>query len=393
MALEIFNWLKDFSGYLNLGFKRAVVPRMKKGVDYTEPKYKDQVRQVVENIHPKQMKLRVSKVIKETTTTKTFRFERLDAPLPPFRAGQYVNLFVEIKGVRTSRPYSISSVPGGDLLDLTVRKKPGGFISPFLLSKLKKSDELTSTGPLGHFYPEPLIDGADLVFIAGGSGITPFMSMLREQLTKGWPQKITLLYGARTPKDVVFGKELKAMARQSERFNYTLVISEPPKGYKGETGFLDSKIMKKLIGEVEKKTFFICGPNVMYDYCIPELKKLKVPVHKIRRELYGPPDPVTEQPGWPKKIKAKDQFKVEVAGRKSFSAPAGEPLINSLERNHLVIPAECRSGECSACRIKLIRGKVFMPENVGLRESDHHTGHIHACVSYPLTDIEIRLEG
>lgn len=393
MALEIFEWLKDFSGYLNLGFKRALFPILKTGVDYTEPKYKDLVRQVVENIHPKKMQLRVLEVIEETSSTKTFRFERLDSPFPPFRAGQYVNLFVEIEGVRTSRPYSISSAPGEDFIDLTVSKKPGGFVSPFLFSSVKAGDELTSTGPLGHFYPEPLIDHNDLVFLAGGSGITPFMSILREQNKKGWLQSITLLYGARTPEDAVFADEIGAMAKKNKPFNYSLVISEPSKDYKGNKGFLDAKIIKKRIENAKDKTFFLCGPNAMYDFCVPELQKLKVPMYKVRRELYGPPEPVVEQPGWPKKIKAEDRFEVDVVGRKSFKAPAGEPLINSLERNGMVIPAECRSGECSACRIKLLRGKVFMPANVGLRESDKNTGHIHACVSYPLTDILIRLEG
>ena len=78
-------------------------------------------------------------------------------------------------------------------------------------------------------------------------------------------------------------------------------------------------------------------------------------------------------------------------GREAIRAQAGEPLMNTLERYGFVVPAVCRSGECSACRIPLLSGKVFMPAHTGLRESDRQHGHIHACVSYPLEDLRIRL--
>ena len=339
------------------------------------------------------MRLRATRIIEDTATTKTIRFERLDGSIPPFRAGQYVNMFVEIDGVRTSRPYSISSPPGADYLDLTVRDKPGGFVASHLLSNAKEGDEFETTGPAGSFYHEPLIDGKNLVFLAGGSGVTPFMSIIREQGDKGWPLNINLLYGCRVPDDVIFDKELKKLGKDNENFNCSIVISEPPDKYRGLKGFLDEKVIKKQVGDVKDKTFYLCGPNAMYDFCLPVLEKLGVPRHKIKRELYGPPDDATKEPGWPKKIKPDTLFEVEVEGRGKFKARASEPLMNSLERNGYVVPALCRSGECSLCRTKLVSGKVFMPENNGVRESDHFYGYIHACVSYPLEDIVIRLEG
>ena len=74
---------------------------------------------------------------------------------------------------------------------------------------------------------------------------------------------------------------------------------------------------------------------------------------------------------------------------RAIQAPAGEPLLNTLERNGAFSEAACRSGECSLCRLKLIAGEVFQPEEALVRRSDRRHGFIHSCVSYPLSDLEI----
>ncbi len=400
MALEIVNWLQDVREHLRVSRRRESLRQPGQGFDYTEKKYQNVVRLVVSAIHPQRMRLRVVEIIQETPTTKTFRCQRSDGPLPPFRPGQYVNLFVDVDGVLTSRPYSIASAPGSETLELTVRDNPGGFVAPYLLHEIKVGDELETTGPQGQFYHEPLIDGDDLVFLAGGSGITPLMSIIRDALQpehceqavldRATP-KIHLLYGSRVPEDVIYGAELAALAAGHANFRYAPVISEPPPGYKGRSGFLGADLIREQIGDAAGKTFYICGPQAMYDFCLATLRKLGVPSHKIRRELYGPPADVTQEPGWPEGLAADTLFEVEVVGQKTVRAPAGEPLLNTLERYGIVVPAVCRSGACSACRARLLSGRVFQPADTGLRESDREHGYVHACVSYPLEDLRIRL--
>jgi ferredoxin len=119
--------------------------------------------------------------------------------------------------------------------------------------------------------------------------------------------------------------------------------------------------------------------------------KLRVRRRKIRTEVYGPPKDVTMQPGWPADVKPDVSFSVRIKGGKTIPARASEPLMISLERSGVVIPALCRSGECSLCRTKLITGKVFQPEGVRLRKSDRQFGYIHPCMAYPLDDLEILL--
>jgi ferredoxin-NADP reductase len=387
--MEILYWLQDIREHLRVSQRRKALRQPGQGVDYTADK--DTVQRIVARLHPKRMRLRVTEIIEETPTTKTLRCTRTDGPLPPFRPGQYVNLFVDVDGVLTSRPYSISSPPDADFLELTVRDKPGGFVAPFLLNEVQLGDELETTGPAGSFYHEPLIDGEDLVFLAGGSGITPFMSILRDAVRHERALNIHLLYGSRVPEDVIFHEELTELSTQQPNLHFSLVISEPPPDYEGLTGFLSADLIREQIGDPSGKTFYVCGPNLMYDFCLADLIRLGVPRYKIKRELYGPPDDVTQEPAWPPDLAADTVFTVEVDGRETIQAPAGEPLLNSLERYGIVVPAICRAGECSACRTRLLSGQVFQPAYTGLRESDREHGYIHACVSYPLEDLRIRI--
>ena len=392
MASEIFHWARDLSRYVVEIGHRWRIQQTGQGVDYTSDEYRESVARVVSRLHPKRMRLKVSEIIEETSSAKTFRFTRADAGFPPFRAGQYVNLFVEVDGVATSRPYSISSTPGHDHLDLTVRlKKEDGFVSPHLLDNVAVGDELDCSGPTGQFYFEPLIDRGGLVFLAGGSGITPFMSMVRHQVDRGWETPIYLVYGSRVPDDVIFGDEMKALASEHSAFSYLLVVSEPPKSYRGTSGFITADLIRRHVGEIDGRTFFICGPNNMYTHCSNELEELGVAPHRIRRELFGPPDDVTAEPGWPAGVKGTDVFEVRVDGRPPNTVRAGEPLMNAFERNGIVVEALCRSGQCSYCRLRVLSGEVFALPQTGLRESDRRAGYIHACTSYPVSDLEIGL--
>ena len=127
----------------------------------------------------------------------------------------------------------------------------------------------------------------------------------------------------------------------------------------------------------------------MYTFCLKELNKLGIAKRKIRVEVFGPSKNVTLQPGWPQEIALNKEFNVYLKDGKTIKARAGEPLMVSLERNNIVIPALCRSGECSLCRTKLLSGKVFQSQGVKLRKSDRDFGYIHPCMAYPLEDLSL----
>jgi ferredoxin-NADP reductase len=382
------DYKKDIEGYAEV--QKEIEICRKYGIDYTIEKGK--IAQIINRLHPPKLRLKVSEIRKETPSTTTFRLVSQDNYLPPFQAGQYISLSVEIGRVRTSRPYSISSPPNQlGFYDITVRRLENGFVSNYLLDEVNVGDIFETSSPLGYFYYNPLFHGNDLVFLAGGSGITPFMSMIRKVTDCGLKRRIHLIYGSQFLDDVIFHEELTYREKYHDNFTYTLVISNPPQGYKGSTGFITADLIRDTVDDITSKTFYICGPEEMYDFCLPELEKLEIPKRRIREELIGPPKDVLSDPGWPKDVTPDAEFSVRVTGGKTITARATEPLISSLEREGIVIPAFCRSGACSSCRVKLLSGKVFQPKGVWLRKSDRQFGYIHACLAYPLKDLEIMI--
>jgi glycine betaine catabolism B len=381
--------MKDIEGYQEIVRENEVLSKY--GIDYTAQR--GQAKQVLDLIHPRKLDLAVSEIIAETASAKTLRLVPAKGYLPPFQAGQYLNLAVKAGGIVTSRDYSISSPPSQTAYyDITVRRVEDGFVSDYLLDSVRAGDAFEAAPPAGNFYYNPLFHGHDLVFLAGGSGVTPFMSMIREAAARGKGPSMHLIYGTRDPSDVIFGDEIALISRRHPWIAWTLVVSDPPQGYKGRTGFITAGLMQEVLGrDHDGKTFYLCGPEAMYAFCRPELAKLGVPDKRVRVEMYGPPKDVTRLPGWPAGMARDKRVKVALSGGRTVTVSACEPLMNALEREGIVMPALCRSGECSLCRTKLLKGEVFQPEGVKLRKSDVQFGYIHPCMAYPLGDIEILL--
>lgn len=379
---------KEFDGYERIVEERDF--SRKYGLDYSV--HKDLADPYIQRLHPKRLDLRVSDVITETPSTKTFRLGSPDGTLPPFLAGQYLALFLEIKGIRTSRPYSISSPPNQTgYYDLTIRRVDNGLVSNFLHNEVKRGAILKTSGPEGHFYYNPLFHDQTMVCLAGGSGITPFMSLLREVVDCGLDREIHLFYGNKTQEEAIFHPDLLNLAERFPFFHYYPVLETPSKGYEGLTGFISGEMIRETLSDLEEKTFYLCGPQAMYDFCIPELERLGISRRKIRKEVYGPPVDITQAPNWPKEVKGDQLFRIGIKDRDSLEVKAGEPLAASLENQGILVPTLCRSGECSQCRVKIISGRVFEPAGVPVRRSDRRYGYVHACVSYPLEDLEIEL--
>jgi len=378
--------IQGFDGYNEIITEIQVL--RKYGIDYTLDK--GSVEECIRRLHPARMRLQVFDIKKETESAGTLRLVFRDQDLPPFQAGQYVSLSIETGGIRTSRPYSISSPPNQTgYYEITVRRVENGLVSGYLLDQVKRGDVLESTGPCGLFHYNPIFHDRTMVCIAGGSGITPFMSMIQEVVECGLDRTIYLFYGNRASTDVIFHDRLTKVAEKFDNIRYIPVIEEPDEGYDGAQGLITGRLIKDAIGDINGKTFYLCGPQAMYDFCLEELAQLGVPARKIRTEVYGAPASVSAQPGWPEGVKEDQVFKVKVNEDRAFEVLAGQPLLVALEKNGLKVPSRCRSGQCSMCRVKLVSGKVFQPSGTPVRRSDRRFGYVHSCVSYPLEDLEI----
>lgn len=351
----------------------------------------ESVTSASDNIHRKELKLVVSSVIDTGKDAKIIRLAPVEGKLPPFEAGQYINIFTEIDGVRTSRPYSISSSPRQRAYyEITVARTKEGFVSDYFLDKVKEGDCFSANSPAGVFRYQPVFHSKKSLFLAGGSGITPFLSMTREILDARLDRDIVMLYGCRNEEVALYHKELSELSKQYSNFTYHLVVSDKVEGWTGETGFLNRELIKRLVPDFMDRTSYICGPQIMNDFCKKELEEMGVPEKKIRREMFGTRRDIQNAPGWPKELTGKEVFKVKV-GDKVIDAISGESLLVALERSAIRVNVCCRSGECSLCRVKLVSGNVFLAEGMMRRYTDEKYGYIHSCKAYPIGDLEIML--
>jgi len=380
--------------------------KLKKWRDEVQPVpwYFDGLENLCNRIHPEKQILQVSDIQQLSHDTKLYRFISANPNklLAPFRAGQYIGLTVEINGVRTSRAFSLVSSPNQlAYYELGIKRKEGGFVSPHILDNIKIGDILEATEPMGNLYYNRIFHGKDLVFIAGGSGITPFISMLRNISERMLPLNVWLIFGCLTEKDILFREELQDIQARRSNIRVKYILSEPGSGWTGACGFITMEEILKEIGSADNKYFYVVGNRPMYLFIEEQLKAMGVPKHCIIYEAFGVPDDITEVMGWPKDIDASKKVSITVEiikqGKKhkeTFEVQCTEPILNSLEREKelgLEINNSCRSGACALCRTKLVSGKVFVPPEVIIREIDQEYGFIHPCVSYPLTDIHLDL--
>ena len=350
-------------------------------------------------MHPDYQKFVIAEIMDhEDADAKTFVLKRADGkPAAYFRAGQYISLKLPIGDSFVTRPYSISSSPKWALegkIAITVKKNPGGFAADWMLDNFKVGDEVIGSDGQGQFYYESLRDSKNVIALAGGSGITPFLSMAYAIRDGIEDFNLTILFGSRTEKAILFKAELDAITSVCDKVKVINVLSDEAKdGY--ENGFITAELIKKY-APADDYSVFICGPEAMYRFAADEVKKLGLDRKHVRRELLGATKKVWEQPGYPQDKKDK-VFKVTVRQgdtEKVIDADANEPLLVAIERAGIKAPSRCRSGECGWCRSRLISGEVFIPEETdGRRWADKQSGEIHPCASFPIADLVLVVPG
>jgi len=361
------------------------------------PETVDPIGNVAREWHPGKLDLIVTDIRTASPTAKTVRFEKVGGgKLPPFYAGQFIALDFEIDGKIVSRPYSISSAPfearkDPGYVEITVRRSKGeGFIADFVNDRLKVGTTIKGNIGLGQFYYEPLRDAHHIMALAGGVGITPFASMAKEIANGTMDAELTILYGSVASNDIILKEELAAL--ESDRVHIVNVLSGDEPDWTGERGFLSAELIKKY--SKGDTSYFICGPQVMYQFLREEIKKLDVPARRIRFEVFGQAKDITTFEGYPVEKKDETYTLTVMRGihKDEIPAKATESLVVALERAGIRIETACRSGECGFCRTKVLSGEYYVcPENDGRRMADRDFNYVHACAAYPLSDMTIKI--
>ncbi len=395
--------VKPFALLDLLDFKHLVPGRKKRfqKASSTSPAAMPPMNALAALLHPVRQHLVIRDAVQIAPGVKTFTL----APdgktgtnqLAYFRAGQYLSVKANVNGVPVTRPYSLSSSPSealGGVYQITVKQQEKGFVTDYIFENWKPGVSVETSGPEGQFYYERLRDCKHIAGIAGGSGITPFVSMARQFAKEGYPVSFTLFYGCNCKSDILFKDELDALERSSGgRFKAVYVLCKE-KDDCAEEGFVTAQLIKKHV-DPKECSFFICGPQAMYDFVAAEIGTFKLPQKQVRREVFGEIKNVTHRADYPKNVPESFRLTVEMNGR-TLEIPAlrEESLLVALERAGLNPPSKCRSGVCSFCRSELIGGDVFIPEDTdGRRAADKTHGFIHPCSSYPLSDVSLIVPG
>ncbi len=297
---------------------------------------------------------------------------------PYFRAGQFITLSCRAGDSFLSRPYSIISSPKealGGMLEIMVQRK--GIFSTFLINEASEGTELWMGEPSGDFCHDSIRDRNHILAIAGGSGVTPFLSMMKAIREGSEEFRLTLVYGARTRAHIPFDPE----DFRVEGVDMVVVLSEEEaEGYRH--GFITADLLKEYIDA--DTSVFMCGPDAMYRFVQGELKDLGFDPTKIRQERNSVGD---------RRVSEIKLFRLTVHIRDSvyeLDAANNETLITAMERAGIPAVVRCRNGSCGFCHSRVVNGEYFIDSKDDFRRAaDKKFNYIHPCSTYPESDMEI----
>ena len=393
MSIKVKGFLKDVGGASRVTeLRRSAIENAS-----PLPKPEDPIRKLADKLHPAEMKFRCVSIKDASPTSKTFRFESLDGHIPVFQCGQYVNFRFTIGQSTLSRPYSISSAPfeargENPFFEVTIRRNVPYLVPDYMFENVHVGDVLDGALPFGTFYWEPLRDTKDLVALAGGSGITPFMSMAKEvAFGKMKGCRLTILYGSVKSDDIVLKEELAAVEKACSDVRVVHVLSDDP-DWKGEKGFISRQIIEKY--STPDSTYLFCGPRAMYGFVKKALEEMNVPMRRFRHDVVNNPADVTKVPGFPAASVGMTYQITVVRGIQEdvIPAKAEEPIAVAIERAGILLNTHCRNGECGMCRAHVLSGAVFtLPDEENRRMMDREMGWYHLCSTWPLSDVKVKI--
>ncbi|MBS3052393.1 MAG: FAD-dependent oxidoreductase [Candidatus Aenigmarchaeota archaeon] len=205
--------------------------------------------------------VKVLENITATPTVNLIRFKFNESDEFEFKAGQFISVFVDKDNSKIVKPYSISSSPKEKkYIELCIKRVQGGYASNFLCD-IKPGTELMIFGPNGHFNLHEPID-SDVIFVATGSGISPFRSMIEALLDMNLSYDVWLFFGVRNEEEIIYKKEFEELTKKHKNFHCIITLSRPSSLWKGEKGHVQEAI-KKYVTDAKNKHIYICGIKEM----------------------------------------------------------------------------------------------------------------------------------
>jgi ferredoxin-NADP reductase len=318
--------------------------------------------------------LALAEVVDETADTRSFVLE-----IPPeleetfgYVAGQFCTFRATIGGTEIVRSYSMSSSPDVDEpFTITVKRVAGGRMSNWMNDTLAVGDTVEVIAPTGLFVLRET--EASLVAFAGGSGITPVISIIKSALATT-ERRIRLVYANRAPDSIIFAAELERLrAAHPDRFSVHHHLDT-------EIGFLDASQCAALAGDAQHADVYICGPVPFMDTVEAGLALLGVAPEQVLIERFAVPDDAhTAVPP-----SHTESLVIRIDRRKHrISYQQGDTILEAARRAGLSPPFSCESGNCATCMAHLDEGSVSMRVNNALTADEVDDGWVLTCQGLP----------
>ena len=345
---------------------------------------------------PKYFDLKVKEIIKETKDAITIVFNHPEGERLSYKSGQFLTLIVPFEGKEIRRAYSLCSSPFGDEDPaVTVKRVDKGLMSNWLPNNLKVGDTIKVLTPTGHFTTE-FEKGRKrhIIMFAGGSGITPMMSIIKSTLTQEPDSIVSLIYCNRDDESIIFKDKLEKLQTTFEgRLHVIHILDNAPMNWQGLSGLLNHDMLVKLFERIpdwgiDNSTYLMCGPEGMMKNVDTLLAEQKIPKDRIFKESFvqGTIDKDKKAVVGNEEKKARE-VTIRYDGQEyKIMVEPGKHILETALDEGIDLPYSCQSGLCTACRGKALSGKVKLDEEEGLSQAERDEGYVLTCVGHPLTD-------
>ena len=340
--------------------------------------------------------LKVARIVPETAEANSIRFE-----IPPelhdnfaFKAGQHLTLRAIINGEEVRRNYSLCTAPAERDWMVTVKRIGGGLFSNWVSDHLKPGDTLEVMVPHGSFTTNfDRSNNRHLVAIAGGSGITPVMSLIKTLLREEPESRFTLLYGNRDSSSVIFLEALAGLKdKHLGRLEIYHFLDQEEQDIDLFNGMLNKERLEEAIvalvpDAADVEGWYICGPGPMMDAAEGALLDRSISKNRIHIERFTadrPPEAVSREMAQLQTQAEGVTVAVTLDGRTRRVPFTSGNILDSARAAGLQAPFACKAGVCATCRAKVIKGKVEMAARYGLTDEEVAAGYVLTCQSVPL---------
>ncbi len=340
--------------------------------------------------------LRVVGMFRETPSVRTFRLAPAFGGAVPFefRAGQFLNLSLKLDKSPSARPvsrsYTIASPPTRDgYIELTIKREENGQVSRHLHDMLMTGETIAVSAPAGRFTFDPGTEPG-VTLVAGGVGITPVMSILRDLTDRCWPGKIDLIFSTRTHADIIFADELRLLSSRHPNLHvHHTLTGDVPADWTGSRGRISADMLKRLIPDLTARPAFVCGPDAMATAVREELQKAGVPAARVMLESFTPAKAAPRVMPSERTADAATATVTFSTSNQTASLTPGKTILEAAEEVGVSIDYQCRSGVCGTCRCKLVSGQVAMDTRDALSDADEADGYILACQARATEDVTV----